>query len=110
MATPDDSPNPKNISEIKSLIRKHGLEPGSNSQSRKLLEEGFELAMKREEYNEALKEERGIDLNVDSMRGWIDNMIDRQLGGRRRGNKIEWVIDGESIVFDPMSGEITCGR
>jgi hypothetical protein len=101
-------PNPQSINEVKTLIRKHGLESGSDGQARKLLVEGFELIQKRREYNAVLKEERGIDLDVDSMRGWVDNMIERQLGGRRHGDKIKWSTKDGEIMFDPISGDITC--
>lgn len=100
--------NPQSVEEIKMLIKKHGLNPGSESYSRKLLVEGLEHIQHRIEYNKQLKEAGGISVDVEYSSGWVHNLVRDTLGGQIEcaTQRIYWVLNGQRIEFDPDSGEV----
>jgi hypothetical protein len=105
---PLEKPNPRSISEIKTLISTLNLEPGNESYNRKLLEDGFENIKNRIKFNEALKEANNISIDVEHVGGWINNFVRDTLGGSIdvKNQIIYWDIQGTKIVFDPFGGNI----
>lgn len=103
-----DSVCPNNIEEVKILVKKHGFEPGSESQNRKLLEEGLDTIRKRIEYNRQLSEAGNINLDVTSMGGWVHNLVRDTLGGRINSEKqtIFWDIKNQVVEFNPFTGKV----
>jgi hypothetical protein len=100
---------PKNIDEIRELIKKHMLGPEEKSYNRQLLMEGIENIRNRMDYNTKLKEAGNISLNVNQMGGWIHSFIRDTTGGRFNCNSfvIEWTVNGDKIVeFNPYTGAI----
>lgn len=103
---PPKKPNPKNIEEIKLLINKNGLEPGSESYNRKLMDDGIQNIKSRKLFNEQL--ENGLDVQ-DMECGWFSNFIRDNLGGTFDSENmvVYWEINDRKIIFDPNSGKVT---
>jgi len=100
--------NPKNMDEIKQLIKEHQLNPGSESKARSLLIEGFDTIKSRLEYNKKLKAAGNISLNVEHMGGWIHNLVRDTLGGKINSARqiITWEINNKTIEYNPYSGTL----
>lgn len=89
------------LSEVKQKIKEHNMQPGSDSVNRKRLEEGIEITKNRIKFNDAIKS----GLNVNDMKGWVDNLIMDKLGGKRIGLKVHWDNNGKIITWDPITNE-----
>lgn len=98
----DTNPNPKSIQEIKKLIKENYLLPDSESETRRLMVEGFEFIENRIKYNSKLN----LDISTDDMQSWVHKFVSDKLGGTIRGNKIVWEINNKIITLDPMTCEI----
>jgi hypothetical protein len=100
---------PKNMDEIKALIKLNLLAPGEQSYNRKLLMEGLDNILKRIDYNTKLKEANNISLDIGQIGGgWIQHFIRDTLGGQFNCNTklIEWKINDQTIEFNPFTGSI----
>lgn len=101
-----EAPNVTSVADIERLIKEHHLFPDSESESRRLLVDGFNCIKARLEYARQLNERFGFGLNVDHMNSWIHDLVKNKLGGRIRDDKIEWDISGKKVVMDPISCSI----
>ncbi len=89
-----------------------------DSSMRQLLIDGLDVVKKRLESQNKLKEqieqaskddEFPISLtawDVDSMRFHVDSLIERKLGGKRRGLVIYWKIEEGEFEFEPYQGKL----
>jgi hypothetical protein len=100
--------DPKNIDEVRQLIKKHQLGPKYKSYNQQLMLEGLENVKSRLEYNKALTEHGSAGLDVEHMGGWIHNLIRDTLGGKLNCEKqvIVWELDGKTIEFNPHNGKV----
>ena len=100
--------NPQNMDEINKLIKEHQLGIDSGSKARSLLIEGFDNIKSRVEYNQKLKEAGNISLDVESMGGWIHNLVRDTLGGKIDSARqiITWEIQGKVIEYNPYDGKL----
>ena len=75
---------------------------------KKLLSEGFEIIRKRvEAAGRAHASGQASPINITG-RMWLDDLIERRLGGKRDGLRVKWVIKDTTYYFDPFTGKLTC--
>ena len=105
----DAQSQPKNISEIKQIIKNAYLDPGSKSQNRKMLIEGLEHIKNRVEYNKKLKEADSYYIDAKDLGGgWISHFVRDTMGGQidAKSQTIVWTIDTQKIIFNPATGTV----
>ncbi len=61
--------------------------------------EGMKMVARRQEVQEGTP----LEDSVDDMYCWVDDLIKEQLGGKRAGLKIVWMLPSGSFEFDPFS-------
>jgi hypothetical protein len=104
-----EPPQPRNISEVKQIIKDAYLTPGSESQNRKMLIEGLEHIKNRVEYNTKLKEAGDYHIKTEDLGGgWISHFVRDTMGGQIDAitQTIVWTIDNKKIIFNPSSGTV----
>lgn len=94
----------KCVDDIKRYIKRNYLEPGNESQNRKLLNEGIEFVKNRIKYNELTNS----GLNVDDMNSWVHALVRDKIGGQLTGTIVTWDLPNKHVTWDPISGEFTC--
>jgi len=115
MARKEPTLNPKvitNESELREMLKVFA--PGSDSQARKTLMDGFEILKTRAEVEESLDQiddnEFGgyvpAPLSMNTSIVTLDQFIQRGMGGERDNLKIKWVLNGVTWVFDPWTGDL----
>lgn len=102
-----------NLEEIKVKINKYSdiVDAVSKVRDRptlmKLIKDGFDMIDKRRIYAEQLEEVGLTDLNVDNMKALgVDRLIEISLGGKRKGNRITWELDGKTYYCDPFTMDL----
>lgn len=93
------------------------FQPGGTSIRDEIIR-GFNLVKERKEvWNKVMQEIDGATFgnhkpaamaDPDVSKFWLDQIIERRLGGRRSGISVVWVIDNKTYSFDPYTGEVCC--
>ena len=99
--------NPQSMDEIKKLIKEHKLDQ-SESRAKSLLIEGLDNIRGRIEYNKKLKDAGNVSLDVESMGGWVHNLVRDTLGGKIDSERqmVTWEIGGKKIEYNPYDGKL----
>lgn len=100
-----------NYQELLAAIRP--FQPGGTSIREELIR-GFDLIKERKEV--WVKTTKEVDdaafgahkpasmANPDSIRFWLDSIVERRMGGKRCGMSVIWNLEGKTYTFDPYSG------
>lgn len=71
-----------------------------------LLKQGMDMLKRRAEIIEKAGSRANRLIAMDS-RTWVDNLIERRLGGRREGLRIRWEVPDGVFYWDPTTGKLT---
>ena len=106
--TPDDAELPKVNATIESDGKTWQLSAPAGASYREMLIEGFDIIKRR---LEILEKPRDTELNVEPINidghMWLDDLIERRLGGVRDGLRVRWDITDGTFYFDPYSKRLT---
>lgn len=72
-----------------------------------MFHEGFEMLRKRHEVLGKVDTRDGLSLSTIDNHTWLDDLIERRLGGKRDGLSIVWVLDNSEYRYDPFTGKLT---
>lgn len=95
---------------IKQDGKSYKLEAPVSCDYKSMLIDGFNIIKKRQDaINKALR--RGIDLKdipVDNnSHMWVDDIIERRMGGVRDGLRVRWDLSDGTYFFDPFTSKLT---
>lgn len=85
---------------------KTNLSAPSSCDYKFMLKEGFETLRKRSEMAENTKTNDGLKVFNIEGRMWLDNLIERRMGGRRDGLKVVWQLEGSTYQWDPFTNKL----
>lgn len=102
-----------NYQELLAAIKP--FQPGGTS-IRDVMIRGFDLIKERKDvWSRTVKEaddaafgvhKPATMANPDANRFWLDDIVERRMGGKRHGMLVMWNLDGKTYSFDPYSGEL----
>ncbi len=74
-----------------------------------MLIKGFEMVKRRIESAERIKNKQIDAMPIFSTERhlWLDDLIERRLGGRRDGLRIKWELHGVVYFYDPFLKKLT---
>jgi hypothetical protein len=92
--------------------------PDSKSSIREDLVTGFNIVKDRmEAYQRSLASIETAEFgrhppaplaNPDGTKFWLDQLIERRMGGQRCGMTVRWVLPTATYIFEPYTGKIEC--
>lgn len=105
----EEKASPEVRAKIKSGNKVYELSAPTECSYRDMLLEGFEIIKKRMEARDKHKPDSDFDIepiDIDS-RMWLDDLIERRLGGKREGLRVRWDVKDGIFYFDPFTGKLT---
>lgn len=93
--------------KVESNGKKYDLSAPVDCNYRSMLMEGFSILKKRMQVKHV---EKVSNINVDPVnvegRMWLDDLIERRLGGVRDGLRVRWDLRDGTYYFDPFDGKL----
>lgn len=83
------------------------LKAPSSCGYRNLLHEGFTMLRNRSEISNSGMINDGLQfVNIDG-RTWVDDLVERRMGGRRDGLRVRWDLSDGVYFYDPLDSKLT---
>jgi len=87
--------------------KKYAVKAESSCSYSRMFIEGFDILKRRKEAAENIKVKDGCSPIMLEGRMWLDDLIERRLGGVRDDLRVRWDLDDGTYYYDPFAKKLT---